>query len=84
MPELNADVEIDVEDFLDECDPEDFKDIVKYLVENKYILPSQRLYDGRMTYNEEIFEEALNKLRGKWNMLSEAEEEAIITISKKF
>jgi len=34
--------------------------------------------------SESQFEDALNKLHGKWNRLSQEEEETIINISKRF
>jgi hypothetical protein len=34
--------------------------------------------------SERQFEDALNKLHGKWNRLSQEEEETIINISKRF
>jgi hypothetical protein len=34
--------------------------------------------------SESQFEDALNKLHGKWNRLSQEEEDTIINISKKF
>lgn len=33
---------------------------------------------------ESFFNEALDKLKGKWNMLTEEEEQIIINISKRF
>ncbi len=34
--------------------------------------------------SESQFEDALNKLQGKWNRLSQEEEDTIINISKRF
>jgi hypothetical protein len=37
-----------------------------------------------MTVPEQIFQEALQKLDGKWNLLTKEEEEIITNISKRF
>lgn len=79
-------VEISVDDFLSDCDSWDRAELIKALVEDGYIKHSQVIKDGvsNTSCSEDKFEEALDVLHGKWNMLSTAEEEQILSIAKRF
>jgi len=54
---------------------------IDWLRDNGFI-PEENI-DFR-SVSESQFEDALNKLHGKWNRLSQEEEETIINISKRF
>ena len=86
MPDFdyNGDVEVNVDDFLSGCDNDDMEEIIDALIEDGYIKPSARIHDSEMSAPEQIFEEALSKLRGKWNQLSKSEEEIIMALAKRF
>lgn len=87
MPYFDYDgsVDIDVDDFLSACSSREINDLIDALEEDGYIKSSQRLTDDpTVSASEQLFEEALNKLHGKWNQLSNSEEEIILTITKRF
>jgi hypothetical protein len=82
MPQI--DVEID--DFLSNCDKWDIKEIIKCLIEDGHIDSSQIPTESKplhLSCSEMIYEDALDKLKGKWNSLSKEDEEIILKISNK-
>ena len=85
MPSFYVDdVDIDVDEFLSACSKSEKERLVEYLAEDGYVLKNQLESSERMSAAEEIFEDHLLALRGKWNLLTNEEEETIIKIAKKF
>ena len=88
MPDFDYDgyVNIDIDDFLNACSKRDIDEIIDSLIENGHLKDSDRVTDKRMQISapEQIFEEAINKLHGKWNRLSKEEEIILMTIANKF
>ena len=82
--EVDADVDVSVDDFLSACSSRDIDDLIKALIEDGH-LPKHfnSRYDG-MGIGESFYEAALDKLHGKWNCLSKEEEELIMNIAKRF
>ena len=80
--EGNLDIEVD--EFLDACDKKEKEELIDALIEDGYIKPSQRTVDEKLCAAEEIFEESLSTLHGKWNRLTKEEEIIIMTIAKRF
>ena len=77
-----------VHEFLSNCDSSDITDIIDTLITDGHIKSNQRLSktsgSNGLSAPEQIFEEALDKLHGKWNMLSKEEEEMIMALAKRF
>ena len=86
MPDFDYDgyVHIDVDDFIRACSSREIEGVIDELVEKGYIKSSRVIHDSQMTIPEQIFQEALQKLDGKWNQLTKEEEEIIANISKRF
>jgi hypothetical protein len=82
--DYDGDINVDVDEFLSACNRDDIDEIVDALVEDRYIKPSQIIHDSKMAAPEQLFEEALNKLHGKWNRISKTEEEIILAITNRF
>lgn len=81
------DQEIDVSDFLYECNERDIKEIIDSLIDDGHLPESVRRKSNssvQLSAAETEFEDALYKLHGKWNNLTSEEEQTIINISKKF
>ena len=81
------DQEIDVDDFLYECNERDIKDLIDALIERGDLPESVRVLSDTPTQISAVeseFENALSKLHGKWNNLTSEEEQTIINISKRF
>lgn len=79
---VDVDVDINVGEYLDECDSTEINEIINYLVKEKLITKQPPI--GDVSVPEEMFEEALNKIHGKWNRLTAEEEQMIYRISNKF
>jgi hypothetical protein len=78
-------VDIEINDFLSNCGRFDIQELKEALVEDGWIKQSRIEADDRPRgYDEQTFEDALEKLHGKWNRLTKKEEEQIIKIANRF
>jgi hypothetical protein len=86
MPILKFDNEVNVKNFVEKCSSEEIHELIHYLIDrgdlikdnvsiNEYIV---------MSDEEQNYENALEKLHGKWNMVSKLDMSIIIELSKKF
>lgn len=85
MPDFSVeDLEISPDEFVDSCSKRELKELIDYLVEDGLV---QRKYPSAgevRGHDENLYEESLLKISGKWNMLSAAESEFISNIAKRF
>ena len=86
MPTFPLDqFDIDAEEFITSCSSTEIKELIQYLIDEEYIKSNSILdYDTSFSIPEQDFEDALNKLHGKYTTLSKEEEEIIKTIAKRF
>lgn len=89
MPTFYAeDIDIDVDEFLNECSRREKEEIIDILIEEEWIKKDARLQVPSKQYNYSIaeadFEQALEKLKGKWNMLTSEEEQIVIKLASRF
>ena len=86
MPTFSSDdFDIDAEEFVTSCSSSEIKELIQYLIEEEYIKPgSIQDYDTPFSISEQEFEDALNKLHGKYVTLSSEEENIIKAIAKRF
>jgi hypothetical protein len=86
MPRFRSDdIEIDVSNFLDECDKNEIKEVIAYLVEKGHLSEEAIAPDqSRLCASEYEYIKAIDKLRNKWTLLAPQEEEQILIISKRF
>jgi hypothetical protein len=77
-------VDIDIDDFLSDCDKYDIKELIKALTEDGHIPPIKEEKEIKVSYPESVYQNALNKLMDKWNRLSKEDEEIILKIANKF
>ena len=80
MPYL--DMDIDVDDFLDECSASEIKEVIKWLVESGYIEDPEISKKARGS-SSQIFDEAVRKLLGNSHRFTCEEEELIINLAKR-
>ncbi len=84
MPTFNPeDIDIYPDEFLSACNTRELNEVIDYLEEEGHVKRSTPKYDGR-GYDETVYQEALLKLSGKWNMLSKEESEFISNLAKRF
>lgn len=86
MPTFPLDeFDIDAEEFVTSCTSSEIKELLRYLIKEDYIKPDSILdYGTFFSIPEQEFEDALNKLHGKYATLSKEEEEIIKAIAKRF
>jgi len=78
-------VEVDIEDVLWSMGDRDKQKLVDELYDEGFTPKELKKKENPpVSVSESFFNEALDKLRGKWNMLTEEEETIIINISKRF
>jgi hypothetical protein len=81
MPEFTTEIDIDPEEFLENCHSRDIKKVLEWLDYGGYLkAPSKE----SISVAELEYESALDKLHSKWNCLTEDEERTIKNIAKRF
>ena len=84
MVYYDVQVDIEVEDFLDECDEWDIQKVIEYLKNNEYLGKSYYLPPQNKNILDEEWEDTLNTLSTLRHKLTTEEEETIKKISKKY
>lgn len=86
MPEFSestyVDIDIEVNDFLEECTSHEIEEVIEWLKENGDIKNDIFIQKGS-NFQDDIFNENLNKLIGNRWKLSSEDEETILRISEK-
>jgi hypothetical protein len=82
MPTFHTDLEIEVDEFVENCSRRDIDELVDYLVDHRYINKGQSSI--RQSPAEQLFEKALSKIHDKWNALTAEEEAIILSIANRF
>jgi hypothetical protein len=78
-------VDVDINDVLWSMGDRDKQKLVDELYDEGFTPEElEKKLDPPTHAAESIFNEALDKIKGKWNMLTEEEEQIIINISKRF
>jgi hypothetical protein len=79
----DAEVDVDVQEFLEACNDREITEIIEFLEENDYISSKQNS-DGKYSVNELELHENLDAIYGKYGSLTKEEEQIIATIAKRF
>lgn len=76
----------EINEFIENCDEYDINEIIKLLVSLGFIKYNAMIdrNNGPRGFDENLYENALVKLHGKWNRISKKEEEQIIKIANRF
>lgn len=86
MPEFSestyVDIDIDVDEFLEECVAHEIEEVIEWLGENGHI-KNDVIIQENSNFQDDIFNENLNKLIGNRWKLSSEDEETILRISEK-
>jgi hypothetical protein len=84
MPSFyNIDVDIDVDEFLEECDDSEIEEIVAWL-KNNYYIPKDAFIPPCKTYLEQEWDETVEKIRSGFIHMSKEDEYIIKQIANKF
>lgn len=82
--DTEIDVDVEVNDFLEDCDNSEIEEIVNWLQNNGYLRETSVDKSTEVCATEAEFMNALDKLYTKWNMLSKEEEQTILNLAKRF
>ena len=77
-----AEVDIDVNEFMDACSRHEIEEVIDYLKETGYL--SHLKNDSNMSLNESEFENNLLAISGNYLNVTKEEEEVISKIAKRF
>ena len=81
--EVDVDIEVDVEEFYNDCSDKEKEELAKYLIEDDFI-PGQTEQVGKDNLMDVTYKEALNKLYSKRVYLTLEEEQFIINLANKY
>ena len=76
-----AEVNVDIDDFLSACNPRDIKDLIQALREDGYIVDST---PDNVSVSEGFFIDSINKLKQSYHQLTNEEIAIIEIIAKKY
>lgn len=78
-------IDVDVDEYLSNCNTKETEELIDALIEDGYLKKDCRVNDYEVySPSESFYQEALEKLNSKWNMLTQEEEELIIKIANRF
>jgi hypothetical protein len=77
-------IDVDMDDILWDLRDSEKQYIVDELYEDGFIPKGMENENLPVSVAESFFNESLDKLKGKWNILSAEEEQTIINIAKRF
>lgn len=87
MPTFYAeDIDIVVDEFLSACSSREKEELIDALIEDGYLKENCRVdykYE-LLSVPESFYIDAIDKIKGKWNMLTQEEEEIILKIASRF
>lgn len=84
MVYYDVQVDIEVEDFLDECDEKDIQKVIEYLKDEGYLNEKYYLSSPNKSFLDEEWENIINILNESRYKLTIEEEEIIKKIVKKY
>jgi hypothetical protein len=80
---VDVDIDINVDDFLEECTSREIDGVIDWLIDNNHINEPQKTVDTNLSFDEEHLHKNLDKIRDSYYLLSEEEEELIKQIANK-
>lgn len=82
--DFTVDEDISVDEFLSACSSSEVEELIEALIDGGHLPRHANKDIDPRGVGESMYEEALDKLHGKWNRLSQEEEETVINIAKRF
>jgi len=87
MPTFYAeDIDIIVDEFLSACSSREKEELIDALIEDGYLKENCKVdykYE-LLSVPESFYIDAIDKIKGRWNMLTQEEEEIILKIASRF
>lgn len=83
--EVDAEVDVDIDDFLSACSSREIKNLINALIEDGYLNPTAiKVEDNKKTYMESEWDELTNKFSEIRLRISQEDEETLRGILKKY
>ena len=87
MPTFYAeDIDIIVDEFLSACSSREKEELIDALIEDRYLKENCKVdykYE-LLSVPESFYIDAIDKIKDRWNMLTQEEEEIILKIASRF
>lgn len=80
---VDVEVDVDVNDFLDECSSDEIDEVIEYLIDANWLSEDRKVIPQNLSFDEEQLHKNLYKIRDNYYMLSEEDEEIIKKIANK-
>ena len=81
----DVDIDIDVDEFLDECDKDEIKEVIEWLRDSDYITSDDLVdEDNPQSAMEQLFAEDVAKIRRAYFSMSRDDMDIINQIAKKY
>jgi hypothetical protein len=81
----DVDIDIDVDEFLDECDKDEIKEVIEWLRDSDYITSDDLVdEDNPQSAMEQLFAEDVAKIRRAYFSMSREDMDIINQIAKKY
>jgi len=77
------DLDIEVDDFLDDCSSSEIQEVIQWLKDSDYLPQNVATPESQQSFQDEEFDGALMNLVGKRFKLSTGDENSIMNISNK-
>ena len=89
MPTLSPpfypdDIEIDIDDFLEACDPREIEEVIEYLSDEGYLKKASYELDRGQSIHEQNFNDCLSKIHNNYLSLTSEEEAVLYAIAQRF
>ena len=81
---VDVDVEIEIDEFVDSCSPREMKTLINYLQSEGHLGKFNISDESKITANEIEFRDKLSFLASKYHQMSVEEIETIETLYKKY
>ena len=76
------DLDIEVDDFLDDCDSNEIQEVIQWLKDSDYLPDNVATSESQQSFQDEDFDRALISLVGNRFKLTTEQEEAIMNAAK--
>lgn len=80
---VDVDIDVEVNEFIGCCDPDEIKEIIQYLRDGGY-LNSSNMTDTEISYMEETHQIYCNHLRSSYLQISNEDLDIIKNLAKKY
>lgn len=82
--EVETDVDIRIDEFLESCDDRDIAEVIDWLEKEDHLSPAMHTESADVTVHHKSFNESLSKISSNYYLLTKEEQEFIELIANKY